>query len=138
LPRAEWKRKYPDEKTWEGPRIATYEDLKAVDYELMILIGELVDCIERMEEVVFFYGNSDRVVAPFVIGLSSDGNPLMRGYQLEGTSRSGKGSGWRVYQIKLIENLEHNGMFFVPENFGFVAEYPWIYKVIGMIKLEEG
>ena len=85
------------------------------------------------ELIVFHYGDSDRLVAPFVIGVSSEGNPLLRGYQIEGVSRSGKGAGWRVFQVEKIENLDNYGDFFDADDFQFDRFYPWVYKVFKML-----
>jgi len=79
------------------------------------------------------YDGSDRVVCPFVVGVSMEGNPLMRGYQLEGKSVSGKGEGWRVFQIRKMEMIENYQDFFYPEDFDFNQFYPWIYKVYKML-----
>lgn len=65
---------------------------------------------------------------PYVFGLSSEGNPLLRGYQLAGESQSGKGPGWRVFQVDKIGGIRLEGIFFSP----FWAEYDplktWIYE----------
>jgi hypothetical protein len=68
------------------------------------------------------------LVDPYVFGVSSTGNPLLRGYQLRGESQSGKGPGWRVYQCEKIHGIRLEGIFFSP----FWAEYDpsntWIYS----------
>jgi len=90
--------------------------------------------MEWPQLIIFRYGDSDRVAAPFVLGVSSEGNPLMRAYQLEGISRSGKGEGWRVFQIRKMEKVENHQDFVNAEDFDFNQLYPWTYKVIGMLK----
>lgn len=118
----------------EGLRIAGYDDLYALDEETQDKIYLLLEVMEWPMLVVFLYGDSDRLVAPFVVGVSSEGNPLLRGYQLEGYSKSGKGEGWRVFQISKIENLESYQEFFDANDFDFEGYYPWIYKVFKMIE----
>ena len=90
--------------------------------------------MEYPQLIIFHYGESDRVVCPFVLGVSSQGNPLMRGYQVEGVSRSGKGPGWRVYQIKKMENIENYQDFFDTEDLDFNEIYPWTFKVFKMLE----
>jgi hypothetical protein len=89
--------------------------------------------MEYPQLIAFVYDGTNRVVAPFGVGISSEGNPLMRGYQLEGISRSGKGEGWRVFQIEKMEYLENQKDFFDKNDFDFDECYPWIYKVLKML-----
>lgn len=117
----------------EGVRAADIEELRGLEGETLFKVQTILDAMLWPQLVVFQYGSSDRVVAPFAVGVSREGNPLMRGYQLEGVSRSGKGKGWRVFQIDKMGNLENFQDFFNAENFGFVRCYPWIYKVFRML-----
>jgi len=117
----------------EGLRIAGYGELYALEEESQDKVFLLLEVMEWPMLVVFLYGNSDRLVAPFVVGVSSSGNPLLRGYQLEGNSRSGKGEGWRVFKIREMENLENFQDFFDADDFDFDEYYPWIYKVFKML-----
>lgn len=117
----------------EGIRVADFSELGFLDYESQLKIQVVLDAMEWPQLVVFDYGGFDRVVAPFVIGVSSDGAPLMRGYQLEGSSRSGKGEGWRVFKVREMENVENYQDFFNADAFGFDRSYPWIYKVFLML-----
>jgi hypothetical protein len=118
---------------WEGPRVAEYWELEGYDPVRTAKIELLLEAMDWPQLVIFLYDGSDRVVAPFVIGVSSEGNPLLRGYQLEGNSRSGKGEGWRIFQIDKIENLANHQDFFYREDFDFDQFYPWIYKVYKML-----
>lgn len=83
--------------------------------------------------IIFNYSGGDRVVAPFVIGASSEGVALMRGYQLEGLSRSGKPVGWRVFKVSEMLHVENHQDYFRAEDFDFKRFYPWIYKVFKML-----
>ncbi len=118
---------------WEGPRVAEFWDVTGFDGVRQSKVLLLLDAMDWPRLVVFLYDGSDRLVAPFVIGVSSEGNPLLRGYQLEGNSRSGKGEGWRVFQIDKIEDLFDHQEFFYPDDFDFDGFYPWIYKVYKML-----
>jgi hypothetical protein len=117
----------------EGVRVLEEVDLSGFGSEILSKIQTIFDAMDWPQLIVFNYSGSDRVVAPFVLGVSSEGNPLMRGYQLEGISKSGKGAGWRVFQISKMENVENHQDFFDKDDFGFVEYYPWIYKVYKML-----
>lgn len=133
MSRFDFRRKMPWEKDWAGPRPATEDDYRKLGDFSRGNIDLILDAMDSMQLLVFRYGVSDRVAAPFVVGISLEGNPLMRGYQLEGTSRSGKGRGWRVFQVQLMHGLMNHHDFFAPEDFDFDPAYPWIYKVFAIL-----
>jgi len=124
-----WKQAPP----YEGVRAGDLSDFRALDPEVINKIEIILEAMDWPQLIVFHYGDSDRVVAPFVIGVSSEGNALMRGFQLEGVSRSGKGAGWRVFQIQKMENIENHQDFFNADEFDFDRFYPWTYKVFAML-----
>ena len=126
--------KWKEAPAYEGVRAAELEDIEGIDSETQVKMETILDAMDWPQLVIFEYSGSSRVVAPFVLGVSSEGNPLMRGYQLEGVSISGKGEGWRVFQIQKMENVENHKDFFDAEDFDFNHLYPWTYKVIGMAK----
>lgn len=128
-----YSKRREDPPIWEGPRVAEFWDVTGFDLARQSKVLLLLDAMDWPRLVVFMYDGSDRLVAPFVIGVSSEGNPLLRGYQLEGNSRSGKGEGWRVFQVDKIENLFDHQEFFYPDDFDFDQFYPWIYKVYKML-----
>lgn len=125
--------KWKEAPPYEGVRGAEPEDISGIGPESLIKIETILDAMDWPQIIIFHYCESDRVVAPFVIGVSSEGNPLMRGYQLEGVSKSGKGDGWRVFQIRKMENIENHQDYFNTEDFDFQRHYPWIYKVFKML-----
>ena len=118
----------------EGIRVADLEEIESYDYETQVKIQTIFAAMDWPQLIIFNYDGSDRVVAPFVVGVSSEGNPLMRGYQLEGVSKSGKAEGWRVFQIMKMEKVENHQDFFYPEEFDFNEFYPWTYKVYKMLE----
>jgi hypothetical protein len=128
-----WEKKSTDEPIYEGPRAADVEEFKDLSDETIFKIQTILDAMGWPQLIVFKYSRTSRVVAPFVIGVSSEGNPLMRGYQIEGTSRSGKGGGWRMFQILKMEEVENYQDFFNADDFDFDRNYPWIYKVLKML-----
>lgn len=123
----------PGQWASEGVRGAELFELAGVGSDAQIKIKVILEAMDWPQLIIFRYDGSDRVVAPFVIGLSKEGNPLMRGYKMEGVSRSGKGAGWRVFQINKMENVESFQDFFRKEDFDFDEKYPWIYKVLKML-----
>jgi len=129
-----WEKKATDEPIYEGPRAQDLADLYDYDQETISKIQTIFDAMNWPQLIVFEYSGASRVVAPFVVGVSSEGNPLMRGYQLEGVSRSGKGEGWRMFQIKKMERVENHQDFFDAEDFDFDQNYPWTYEVFKMLQ----
>lgn len=117
----------------EGVREAELKDFLSLSLESQGKVEEIFDEMEWSEFVVFKYDGSDRIVAPFAVGVSSKGNPLMKGYQTEGGARSGKTKGWKVFQVSKMENLGNFWDFFKGEEFDFDESYPWIYKVFKML-----
>lgn len=125
-----------DPEIWarEGVRAAGEVDLGGLDLVSRGKMEEILDAMDWQQLVVFGYNGSDRLVAPFVVGVSSKGNPLMRGYQIEGGSRSGKGEAWRVFQLSKMDYLETFWDFFDADDFNFDPSYPWISKVFRMLE----
>jgi hypothetical protein len=104
--------------------------------EADFLISDLEDTIQLIRKAIeenqairFTYDDFDRVVNPYVLGLSSEGNPLMRGYQTEGVSVSGKGPGWRVYQVRKMVAVELYGEWFEPDRTEYDPYKTWIFEV---------
>jgi hypothetical protein len=133
MPNPAYIKSEPGKWASEGVRVAEEADLSSFEGETRIKAQTILGAMDWPQLIIFKYGESDRVVAPFVVGVSSEGNPLMRGYQLEGNSRSGKGAGWRVFQIGKMENIENHQDFFSKEDFDFKETHPWIYKVFKML-----
>ena len=133
MSRAEWDKVRGETEEWEGPREAYLEQVDDFGVETAAKIRTILDAMDFQQLIVFRYSDSDRVVAPFVVGVSSEGNALIRGYQVEGVSKSGKGPGWRVYQIKKMEKVVNFFEFFNVDDFDFDEFYPWTYKVFKML-----
>ena len=128
-----YQKSEPGKWAREGVRVAEWEDLSELGRGEIDKIGLILQAMNWPQLIVFRYDGLDRLVAPFAVGVSGYGNPLLRGYQLEGNSRSGKGEGWRMFQIFKMENLENAQDFFNQADFDFDASYPWIYKVFKML-----
>lgn len=133
MPNPAYVKSEPGKWAGEGVRVAPIGELGLLDSSSQVKIETILEAMDWPQLIIFRYGESDRVVAPFVVGVGSDGNPLMRGYQLEGTSRSGKSVGWRVFQVYKMENVENHQDYFNADQFDFDRTYPWIYKVFKML-----
>ena len=118
---------------YEGVRVAEWSDFTGLDDLDWMNIEIILNALEWQEFLFFEYGGRGRVVAPFVFGVSSEGNALMRGFLMEGSSRSGKGPGWRVFQVREMSMVDLYGEWFIPEEFDFDRGYPWVYKVFKMV-----
>ena len=127
------RRKKRDVQGYEGPRVWGSWVSDLVDSGQVSKVETILDAMDWPQLIIFHYDGSDRVVAPFVVGVSSRGNPLCVVIRLEGVSRSGKGPGWRVFQVEKMENVENHQEFFEPDDFDFQEFYPWTYKVLKML-----
>lgn len=125
-----------DRQIWldAGIRAAEPVDFSNLGVDSQCKIEEILDGMDWQQLMVFRYDGSDRIAAPFIVGVSSEGNPLMRGYQIEGGARSGKKQGWKVWQVGKMENLEIAWDFFEADDFVLDPSYPWIYKVFKMLE----
>ncbi|MBS3920029.1 MAG: hypothetical protein KG012_14215, partial [Deltaproteobacteria bacterium] len=61
---AAWKESPP----YEGVRAAEHEDIEKIDDESRIKMETILEAMEWPQLIVFKYGDSDRVAAPFVLG----------------------------------------------------------------------
>ena len=89
----------------------------------------IYDAIENKKTLRFEYNGSERLVDPYAFGLSSYGNPLLRGYQWAGDSLSGKGPGWRVFQVRKMKNVVLEGVYFQPLWGEFDPNVSWIWDL---------
>lgn len=71
----------------------------------------IINAINNMEILSFIYkgkGNP-RVVEPHTYGMGSDGDDLLRAYQVGGYSSSGRLPKWRLFEVNKIDNLSSTG-----------------------------
>jgi len=118
---------------YEGVRPAERVDFESLSEEIRSQLELILSAMERSELVAFEYDQSERIAVPVILGVSSEGNPLMRGFQTEGESKSGRGPGWRVYQVSKMGPVGWGFDYFKPEDFEFDRNYPWLYKVFYML-----
>lgn len=60
-------------------------------------------------EIEFIYQGKRRVVHPYVHGVSTAGNEVIRAWQVDGASSSGTLPGWRPFLVAEIENPSATG-----------------------------
>ena len=133
MAKEKWDYSGVEKEPYEGVRFAEFEEIGFLPDQEQIKIVRIIEAMEMTREIAFVYTERLRIVAPFAVGFSSEGNPLLRGYQMEGESFSRKGCGWRVFQVVKMEEVELHWVYFNPDEFDFVRDYPWIYRVIKMV-----
>ena len=66
----------------------------------------ICDAINSRRILEFDYDGHRRVIHPAAAGPhATTGNPVLRGYQVDGTSSSGVVPDWRLFEIDKIQNL---------------------------------
>lgn len=99
-------------------------------------IDMIVKAIVDNQRLRIVYNQTERVVDPYVFGYSSEDNPLFKAFQVEGESLSGKGAGWRVFQVYKLEEITpeidslRRPVYFEPLYGDPALTYPWIYEVV--------
>lgn len=67
------------------------------------IIGE---AISKMKRIEFQYDGGQRIVEPHCLGVTTAGNPALRGYQISGFSVSGAVPDWHMFVLSKISNLK--------------------------------
>jgi len=80
----------------------------------------ICDAIYNRCVLKFTYHGHPRVVEPHAYGLSRALNEVIRCYQTDGTSRSGKVPDWKLIRVDQIESLTVTEEHFVGERDGYV------------------
>ncbi len=76
----------------------------------------LVEAINRRQVVEFIYDGHPRVVQPAAVGIHKDtGNTVLRGYQVEGSSKTRMPPLWDLFLLSKIVDLREVGEQF-PED----------------------
>lgn len=75
------------------------------DYQGGIMLQTLADAIQHKRVIEFIYDGCQRIVEPHAVGYSSQGNLLLRCYQVGGQSRSSPVPDWRLMTVAKIQNL---------------------------------
>lgn len=75
--------------------------------------------IQQKLLIEFYYDGGIRIVEPHCYGISTAGNPVLRAYQITGTSKSGLSSGWKLFDLSKIINLAVSSQSFIGVRPGF-------------------
>lgn len=75
----------------------------------VIMNQTIINAINNMEVLSFTYKGNSRVVEPHAYGMGSDGDDLLRAYQVGGYSSSGRLPKWRLFEVNEIDNLSPTG-----------------------------
>ena len=86
---------------------------------------ELRDSIEEMVLVEFSYNGFHRVVEPYEVGETIDRNFLLRCFQIDGESFSGRVVGWKLFRLDYISTLQSLVEEFSPRGDYFTLEEFW-------------
>lgn len=90
---------------------------------------QIIDAIEKRRIMAFQYEGRSRIVEPHCYGLTVKRNEVLRAYQIDGFSSSGK-MGWKLFslsKISYIKILENN--FTVREGEGYKKGDRGIYLI---------
>ena len=79
----------------------------------------LIAAISGRKLVTLWYDPGARVIEPHAFGIGTDGQLLLRAFQIEGESKSGEHVHWKLFRIDRMRDVAHNGVTF----FGPRPEY---------------
>jgi len=79
----------------------------------------IINAINNMEVLSFTYKGNPRVVEPHAYGMGSDGDDLLRAYQVGGYSSSGRLPKWRLFEVNKIYNFSPTGEKFNGARLGY-------------------
>lgn len=66
--------------------------------------GQIIAAIKNRNLIEFSYDNKHRVVEPHCFGVTTKGNEVIRAFQIDGYSSSGK-LGWKLYNLSKMDGL---------------------------------
>jgi predicted DNA-binding transcriptional regulator YafY len=69
----------------------------------------LVEAIKGRRLVSIWYGPGVRVIEPHALGVGSDGQLLLRAFQVAGASASGQSTHWKLFRLDRIRDAKLNG-----------------------------
>ena len=82
---------------------------------------DICGAIQSRSVVSVRYGSRDRIVEPYIHGLTSEGIEVVLCYQREGDSASGFRTSWRTFHVDRIEAFEILPVKFVFDRADFEA-----------------
>lgn len=89
---------------------------------------QICEAIRDRKLIQFQYEGLSRVVEPYCYGIATTGNELVRAYQVEGSSSTGKLE-WKFFDIDKIIDLEVLDESFNVNNSDFKPNDPVILEV---------
>lgn len=72
--------------------------------------------IHEKQRIQLFYEPGMRVVEPHAFGRSSEGNLLVRAFQVDGASASGEHRDWKLFRVDRIGSSVSDGNFEGPRH----------------------
>src|SRR5215510_620770 len=72
----------------------------------------LITAIEGRRLVSLWYDPGLRVVEPHALGYGSDGQLLLRAFQIEGASASNQSFNWKLFRLDRMRDASFNGRSF--------------------------
>lgn len=84
----------------------------------------IMEAINQRRVLNVFYEGYNRLVEPHVYGINSPGNEVVRSYQTDGGSKSGKVEGWKELWISKLDSVVITDRTFVPR----ASRSPWNEK----------
>src|SRR5947207_14658022 len=78
--------------------------------------------IEHRYVLQFHYAGGTRIVEPYRHGRSTAGNEVLRGYQVSGYSHSGNPTGWKLFDVGKMRELQSTGETFPRNGPGYAAK----------------
>jgi hypothetical protein len=76
----------------------------------------LREAIESQTIIEIFYPPGRRKVQPLVLGFSSKGDELVRAFQLEGASKSGEHTNWKLFRVDEVQSISLTSETFVADH----------------------
>jgi predicted DNA-binding transcriptional regulator YafY len=76
------------------------------------MLALLTAAIEGRRLVSIWYDPGVRVIEPHVLGYGSDGQVLLRAFQVAGASASGQPVHWKLFRLDRIRDAKLNGRVF--------------------------
>jgi len=69
----------------------------------------IADAIRNRHRLTINYEPGGRTIEPHVLGYSSEGNLLLRAYQVDGASKSGEPRHWKLFRVDRMASANDNG-----------------------------
>ncbi|GAB5446064.1 hypothetical protein [Gymnodinialimonas sp.] len=83
------------------------------------MIDVISDAINGKRRLVLDYRPGRRIVEPHTLGIGSSGQLLLRAFQVEGASESGKPTAWKLFRLELADFVENDQSGFAGPREGY-------------------